>query len=118
MLGCIQPMSSPMMNRMLGFLCCGCCTTADFTAGGINIKSKMPTNETFLKLTFISLFPLCRHLILKAVLFCCDVSGIPKAHVVPPKQHVELSTAPQSRLPGDVFENGQKLGKRYGTHSG
>src|SRR5262249_61216011 len=26
MLGCIQPMSSPMMNRMLGFCgCCGCC---------------------------------------------------------------------------------------------
>src|SRR6476619_2108160 len=24
MLGCIQPMSSPMMNKILGF-CCGCC---------------------------------------------------------------------------------------------
>src|SRR5262245_2688307 len=76
-------MSSPMMNKMLGFCCCGCCTTADLTAGGINIKSKMPPNETFLKLTFISLFPLCRLLISTAVLFCCDVSGVPKAHVVP-----------------------------------
>src|SRR5262249_45085612 len=27
MLGCIQPMSSPMMKRMLGF-CCGCCAAA------------------------------------------------------------------------------------------
>src|SRR4051812_19779299 len=26
MLGCIQPMSSPMMNRMLGF--CSCCAVA------------------------------------------------------------------------------------------
>src|SRR5262245_26955091 len=25
MLGCIQPMSSPMMKRMLGFACCCCC---------------------------------------------------------------------------------------------
>src|SRR2546429_1365025 len=25
MLGCIQPMSSPMMNRMLGLDCCGAC---------------------------------------------------------------------------------------------
>src|SRR5262245_14728550 len=27
MLGCIQPISSPMMKRMLGF-CCGCCAAA------------------------------------------------------------------------------------------
>src|SRR3954453_17129922 len=25
MLGCIQPISSPMMKRMLGFCCCCCC---------------------------------------------------------------------------------------------
>src|SRR5262249_47196478 len=30
MLGCIQPMSSPMMKRMLGFCCC--CATADVLA--------------------------------------------------------------------------------------
>src|SRR5215831_12553779 len=28
MLGCIQPMSSPMMKRMLGFACCCCCCAA------------------------------------------------------------------------------------------
>src|SRR4030095_781501 len=28
MLGCIQPMSSPMMKRMLGFCCCCCCCAA------------------------------------------------------------------------------------------
>src|SRR5689334_23749430 len=27
MLGCIQPISSPMMNKILGF-CCGCCADA------------------------------------------------------------------------------------------
>src|SRR5262245_51709016 len=30
MLGCIQPMSSPMMNRMLGFCCC--CAAAGMLA--------------------------------------------------------------------------------------
>ena len=32
MLGCIQPMSSPMMKRMLGFCCC-CCASAGVLAG-------------------------------------------------------------------------------------
>src|SRR5262245_15242050 len=31
MLGCIQPMSSPMMKSMLGF-CCGCCAAAGVLA--------------------------------------------------------------------------------------
>ena len=32
MLGCIQPMSSPMMKRILGF-CAGCCAAAGVLAG-------------------------------------------------------------------------------------
>src|SRR6516162_11121845 len=32
MLGCIQPMSSPMMNRMLGFRCCGCAAAGKLAA--------------------------------------------------------------------------------------
>src|SRR5262249_28215572 len=32
MLGCIQPMSSPMMKRILGF-CCGCCCCCCCWAG-------------------------------------------------------------------------------------
>ena len=35
MLGCIQPMSSPMMKRMLGF-CAGCCAVAGVLAGPDN----------------------------------------------------------------------------------
>src|ERR1700742_3988353 len=33
MLGCIQPMSSPMMKRMLGFACCCCCCCCCADAG-------------------------------------------------------------------------------------
>ena len=32
MLGCIQPMSSPMMKRILGF-CAGCCAVAGVLTG-------------------------------------------------------------------------------------
>src|SRR5882672_7883117 len=35
MLGCIQPMSSPMMKRILGF-CAGCCAAAGVLAGPDN----------------------------------------------------------------------------------
>ena len=38
MLGCIQPMSSPMMKRILGFCCCCCCAAAGVLVG--------PDNET------------------------------------------------------------------------
>jgi hypothetical protein len=41
MLGCIQPMSSPMMKRMLGF-CAGCCAAAGVLIGpdsGISIDA-------------------------------------------------------------------------------
>src|SRR5262249_47437946 len=50
MLGCIQPMSSPMMKRILGFACCCCCcggcccadagTLAVTTAHGANTPSQ------------------------------------------------------------------------------
>src|SRR6516164_1618472 len=42
MLGCIQPMSSPMMKRMLGFRCC-CCACCCAAAG--TLAAVMGTND-------------------------------------------------------------------------
>src|SRR5580700_8428137 len=54
MLGCIQPMSSPMMKRMLGFACC-CCAAAGVLAtvtatNDANRASQMPLALTIIYL--------------------------------------------------------------------
>ena len=43
MLGCIQPMSSPMMNRMLGF----CCAEAGTAASPTAVNSASRTSQIF-----------------------------------------------------------------------
>ena len=45
MLGCIQPMSSPMMNRMLGFCCC--CAAAGVLAAVTAANSASKPSHTF-----------------------------------------------------------------------
>src|SRR5215510_14442173 len=46
MLGCIQPMSSPMMNRMLGF--CSCCAAAGALAAIAATSEASKPNQEFL----------------------------------------------------------------------
>src|SRR6476646_9243710 len=55
MLGCIQPISSPMMNRMLGFDCCCPCATlgplnsdADRSEAPINPINRRPHGASFI----------------------------------------------------------------------
>src|SRR5215831_11354566 len=45
MLGCIQPMSSPMMNKMLGFCCCAAAGTLAITR---EANSASRPRQTFL----------------------------------------------------------------------
>src|SRR5262245_1737297 len=57
MLGCIQPMSSPMMNRTLGFACgepgaCGCdCAKLDKLAAAVAMPKLTRPSESFLSST-------------------------------------------------------------------
>src|SRR5215472_5762220 len=61
MLGCIQPISSPMMNRMLGFCCWAVATPASSgmtarTATTVHIRSLAPTALVFIH-SLLSLGP-------------------------------------------------------------
>src|SRR5215469_7194690 len=46
MRGCIQPMSSPMMKRMLGFCCC--CAAAGILATNIAVSDANTLSQVFL----------------------------------------------------------------------
>src|SRR5262245_43376440 len=92
MRGCIQPMSSPMMNKMLGCCCCGCCATADVTVRGINVRSKRRVPiDTCLRLSFIALLFVVTW-ISKPVLFRRD------------EPESQVHKADQPRLQRDVVE--------------
>src|SRR5215472_5486981 len=53
MAGCIQPMSSPMMNMMLGF----CCAAAGLAATATHVVSVMTTAMTFRRCFMPRLLP-------------------------------------------------------------
>src|SRR5262245_31810553 len=50
MLGCIQPMSSPMMKRMLGFCCCWA-TAGVFTTSTATMEASRPSQVYLAMLT-------------------------------------------------------------------
>jgi hypothetical protein len=62
MLGCIQPMSSPMMNSMLGFDCCWTCAKLDTLAKDENKSeaANVPISRRLHGATFIYLLPAVR----------------------------------------------------------
>src|SRR5262245_23158757 len=54
MLGCIQPMSSPMMKRMLGFCCCCCAAAGTLVAvTATNGASKPRQNFLVILMTYL-----------------------------------------------------------------
>src|SRR5262249_27162139 len=57
MLGCIQPMSSPMMKRMFGF-CDGCCAFAGAIVTHAAANDPIKPSKIFLSV-MIEPFPLC-----------------------------------------------------------
>src|SRR5215471_5545444 len=64
-----QPISSPMMNTMLGLFGCACRTVDDLTAKDTNnTGSRRPSHESFLRRSFIR-FPLLIDAVQKAVRF-------------------------------------------------
>src|SRR5215468_10296857 len=58
MLGCIQPMSSPMMKRMLGF-CIGCCAFAGAIVTNAAANDPIKPSKIFLPV-MIEAFPSLR----------------------------------------------------------
>src|SRR5271166_4059258 len=54
MLGCIQPMSSPMMKRMLGFACC-CCAAAGMLATVTATNNASRLSQIFLTMLMVLL---------------------------------------------------------------
>src|SRR5271166_809843 len=54
MLGCIQPMSSPMMKRMLGLACC-CCAAAGVLATVTAADNASRPSQMLLAITIINL---------------------------------------------------------------
>ena len=55
MLGCIQPMSSPMMKRMLGFCCC--CAAAGVLAAVIAAIEASKPSQIYLTMLMLDLLP-------------------------------------------------------------
>src|SRR5271165_2990753 len=98
MLGCIQPMSSPMMKRMLGLACC-CCAAAGVLATITAVDNASRPSQIFLAIRMVHFL----------IVGCPRRAGSLRPITIAPMESVAHSRHPFSHRPrsGDTVLRGR-----------